>query len=121
MSKFIFSLQVFRRTLPLVMALALLLGMSAVAYAQTSAEGGQYADTVSRGEGAIVSSGVGSASTDAGGAASAGAAGAAGSSAGGAVSVLPDTGGEIMPLVALGVLGIGATALIAVRRLGRQG
>jgi hypothetical protein len=90
----------FRLVLLLVVTL-LLVSLGGAAYAETSAKA-QYGSPTASGEAAIAGS-------------DAGTSGEVASAAGG-LEVLPATGGSLLPLVALGVLVLGATGLIALRR-----
>jgi ABC-type Na+ efflux pump permease subunit len=89
-----------RKLLILALVTSLALGWSAAANAQTSFEG-QYGDPMASGQQAIESPGSGTGSAAVAG-------------------VLPDTGGLMFPFFALGVLALGSTGLLMLRRNSRQ-
>lgn len=114
--------------LTLALVLTLVFGWTALAHAQTSFEG-QYGSPTASGEDAI------EASTDASGGAPAASGGSALTASGGVepspggsgsasssgssslIAVLPDTGGPLLPLLALGTLALGFAGTLALRRL----
>ena len=97
-----------RKLLVLALAMALVLGWSATANAQTSSDS-QYGDPMSSGQEAIESSSTASGS---------GAASDPGSVA--AAGVLPDTGGSVLPFLALGTLALSSTGLLMLRHNSRR-
>jgi hypothetical protein len=94
--------------LSLSLMLALLFVWTVDAYAQTSFEG-QYGNPTASGEAALAASGHNSGSVDP-------SSGSTDSSAS-AMGVLPDTGGPLLPLFALGVLALGLAGILLLRRL----
>lgn len=114
------------RALPLVFALAAVFIWASIANAQTESQTYTPVDTPVAASGTSAGSdgGVG-----AGGAAANEAAGVAAASADGGegegsnalgISLLPTTGGPLLPLIGLGAIALGATGLLARNRYGRR-
>ncbi len=91
-----------RKLLILALAMALVLGWSAAANAQTSFEG-QYGNPMASGQEAIESSGA-----------------ASGTGSAAVAGVLPDTGGLMFPFFVLGVLALGSAGLLMFRHNSRR-
>ena len=100
--------------LSLTLILALLFVWTVDAYARTSFEG-QYGSPTASGEATLTASGHNSGSVDS----SAGATDPSASTMGvlPLTGVLPDTGGPLLPLFGLGVLGLGLAGILLLRRL----
>jgi LPXTG cell wall anchor motif len=100
--------------LSLTLMLALLFVWTVGAYAQTSFEG-QYGNPTASGEAALAASGHNSGSVDP----SSGSTDSPASAMGvlPLTGVLPDTGGPLLPLFALGVLALGFAGILLLRRL----
>lgn len=112
------------RVLPLVFALAAVLIWASIANAQTESQTYTPVDTpvATSGTSAGSDGGVGAggaAAGEASGVAAASAGEGAGSNALG-ISLLPTTGGPLLPLIGLGAIALGATGLLARNRYGRR-
>lgn len=123
MSKITTPLSSVSRLFPLVVALAALLIWATVGHAQTEqqtyAPPGEQVTAVSTSAGGGGASGAGGAAAPAsvgGGEVSGGGSGA--DSLG--ISLLPTTGGPLLPLVGLGAIALGATGLLARHRYSRR-
>ena len=114
-----------------LLSLMLTLSWTAIAQAQEGPSPDQYGDRAESGVAAInsadVNSNGGSGSGTGSGSGQAGLLGVLsstgtdpGSGQTGIVGVLPSTGGSLLPFVALGVFGLSAAGLLALRRHGRR-